>query len=170
MNQTINPHRRANTVMSIDGMQPYSIARTAVMKERIVLDRGGSGGINGKGQKNQHLPMACLHDDSTIRGSRNETSGSSFLPYPQHPPINITSSMSSSYSLDWRKKQKFNNMKLPFPWKLHQLLEDLEQDGLQGIASWLPGGRSFRVHDPDKFRNEIMSYYFRQTKFTSFVR
>jgi len=32
-----------------------------------------------------------------------------------------------------------------FPWKLHEMLEQTEEDGDEKIVSWLPGGRSFKV-------------------------
>jgi hypothetical protein len=69
-----------------------------------------------------------------------------------------------------KEKKNFSKLKLPFPWKLHQLLDDMRRDGCEDIASWLPGGKSFRIHKPEQFSKEIMSNYFRQTKFTSFIR
>ena len=60
--------------------------------------------------------------------------------------------------------------KLPFPYKLHQLLEDVEKDGKQTIISWLPLGNAFKVHRPSHFTSQIMSNYFRQTQYKSFTR
>ena len=60
--------------------------------------------------------------------------------------------------------------KLPFPYKLHQLLEDVEKDGKQAIISWLPLGNAFKVHRPSHFTSQIMSNYFRQTQYKSFTR
>ena len=60
-------------------------------------------------------------------------------------------------------------LKFPFPWKLHQLLDDAEAYGNDSIVSWLPSG-AFQVHKPDEFVKHIMPKYFRQTKFKSFTR
>jgi hypothetical protein len=108
---------------------------------------------------------------------------------PHHPPepprqtnlyntTNTLPSSSSSYqspcSLEKHNRtteeRKVNKLKLPFPWKLNQLLDDLESYGRQDIASWLPGGNSFRIHNPEVFSKVVMCHYFRQTKFASFVR
>lgn len=32
-----------------------------------------------------------------------------------------------------------------FPWKLHEMLEQVEKDEDDNIVSWLPSGRSFKV-------------------------
>jgi hypothetical protein len=59
-----------------------------------------------------------------------------------------------------------------FPVKLHRLLLDLEmQDGGTDIASFLPNGIAFAVHDPERFETEIMRKYFpRMNRFASFQR
>ena len=59
----------------------------------------------------------------------------------------------------------------PFPSKLYQLLEEAEEHRHDDIASWLPGGHTFRVHSIKKFCSELMAKYFKkQTKFNSFTR
>lgn len=65
---------------------------------------------------------------------------------------------------------KLVDLKLPFPWKLHKLLEDTEKNNTTDVISWLSDGTSFKVHKPKVFTEEIMSYYFSQTKFNSFRR
>ena len=58
----------------------------------------------------------------------------------------------------------------PFPWKLHDMLERVDIDGFEHIVSWQPHGRSFMVHKPDEFVEQVMPVYFNQTKFASFQR
>ena len=36
----------------------------------------------------------------------------------------------------------------PFPWKLHEMLEDATKEGNEHIVSWQPHGYSFIVHKP----------------------
>lgn len=59
---------------------------------------------------------------------------------------------------------------VPFPWKLHEMLERIEMDGFSSVVSWQPHGRSFMVHKPDEFVQRVMPIYFNQTKFASFQR
>jgi hypothetical protein len=67
-------------------------------------------------------------------------------------------------------KNDLYHIKLTFPWKLHQLLEDVELDGNEHIVSWLPDGKAFKVHKPNGFCGKVMAKYFRQTKSKSFTR
>ena len=57
--------------------------------------------------------------------------------------------------------------KLQFPWKLHQLLDEADQKGYDGIISWMPDGKSFKVHDKTKFEREVMPIYF-ECKFSNY--
>jgi len=57
-----------------------------------------------------------------------------------------------------------------FPWKLHEMLDVVEQRGETSVVSWLPGGRAFRVHNPALFVDQIMKKCFNQTKYKSFQR
>jgi hypothetical protein len=57
-----------------------------------------------------------------------------------------------------------------FPLKLHEMLDQIEADGLAGVISWQPHGRAFLVHKPAEFVSTVMPKYFRQTKLTSFQR
>ena len=59
---------------------------------------------------------------------------------------------------------------LLFPWKLHDMLQTVERDGQDDVVSWLPDGKSFKVHDTNTFVNEIMPKHFKQTKYKSFQR
>lgn len=58
----------------------------------------------------------------------------------------------------------------PFPEKLHRMLSEIEEAGDAGILSFYPHGRAFGIHDQDRFMNEIMPKYFRQTRLSSFQR
>lgn len=81
------------------------------------------------------------------------------------------SSASRSASLAAKKSSSLvHNMKLPFPWKLYQLLEDMEKTGGTRIVSWMRDGKSFRVNDTEAFAQLIMQRYFRMSKFQSFTR
>jgi len=59
---------------------------------------------------------------------------------------------------------------IPFPVKLHSMLDAIERDGYAHIVSWQPHGRCFVVHKPKEFVSHIMPKYFKQSKMASFQR
>ena len=59
---------------------------------------------------------------------------------------------------------------LPFPFRLHRMLDDVERAGKQDVVSWMPCGRSFKVHKISRFVNEIVPVYFNLTQYKSFKR
>lgn len=44
----------------------------------------------------------------------------------------------------------------PFPEKLHELLETVDQQGDSDICGWQPHGRCFIVHKPKEFVSKVM--------------
>jgi hypothetical protein len=67
--------------------------------------------------------------------------------------------------LGWRQERPTH-----FPSILHSILSKAEQYGYSHIISWRAHGRCFHVHDRDKFVNDVMPLFFRQTRFASFQR
>lgn len=58
-----------------------------------------------------------------------------------------------------------------FPFLLHKMLNDAELYGFEEVVSWLNDGRSFKIHDKQKFVCEILFRYFRgQHQYKSFQR
>ena len=47
-----------------------------------------------------------------------------------------------------------------FPHKMYDLLADVERKGLDDIVSWLPDGKSFKIHSQIGFEQSIMPLYF----------
>jgi HSF-type DNA-binding len=45
---------------------------------------------------------------------------------------------------------------VPFPVKLHEVLDQVEADGYAHIISWQPHGRCFMIHQPKEFVDFIM--------------
>jgi hypothetical protein len=58
----------------------------------------------------------------------------------------------------------------PFPWILHDMLEDSETEFFDAIVSWFPDGHGFKVHQIGLFAERIIPRYFNQTKYKSFQR
>lgn len=70
-------------------------------------------------------------------------------------------------------RKRFKRKRSPtasFPIILYDLLEEADSKGYANTISWLPDGARFQIHNPAKFRDEIMTKYFRQTKLESFTR
>jgi len=44
----------------------------------------------------------------------------------------------------------------PFPWRLHDMLNAVEEEGLTDIVSWQPHGHSFTVYNAKEFVDKIM--------------
>ena len=57
--------------------------------------------------------------------------------------------------------------KATFPTTLFDILADAELDD---VIAWLPHGRSWKILDMPKFAESVLSGYFNQSKYTSFVR
>ena len=75
----------------------------------------------------------------------------------------------SVVSVDRRKA-----LDLKFIVKLHFELENIEEDQKSDVMGWMPHGRSFRIHDRERFIGEILPKYFGMnngnTSCTSFMR
>ena len=108
----------------------------------------------------QFLPSVC---DETAAASKKLQEVEEEA--PQVKVLQESSTVASMYD-----KKDLSKVKLPFPWKLHQLLEDLETDGKEHIACWVQGGMAFRILAQEEFANDVMQNYFRQSKYTSFIR
>jgi len=59
---------------------------------------------------------------------------------------------SVSTQIEWKPEH--------FPHKMYDLLEDVERKGLDDIVSWLPDGKSFKIHSQIGFEQSIMPLYF----------
>ena len=58
----------------------------------------------------------------------------------------------------------------PFPEKLHRLLSETEAMGQTDIISWVAGGRAFVIRHPQRFFQDVVPLYFRQSRLSSFKR
>jgi HSF-type DNA-binding len=80
-----------------------------------------------------------------------------------------TSSSSSSSSLPTRRTR--GGVAEPFPERLHRMLTTCEHEAgdngsSSAIVSFFSHGRAFGVHDMDRFVQELMPQYFKQSKCT----
>jgi hypothetical protein len=80
---------------------------------------------------------------------------------------NTTTATSRPFHLDLILN---TNQNIPFPWKLHEMLDACEKEGVGHIVSWLPDNASFRVHNTVLFMENVIRNFFKQTKYKSFQR
>ena len=59
---------------------------------------------------------------------------------------------------------------IAFPFKMHDILTRIDAEGYSDIMSWMPHGRSFKIHDQDGFEEHILPLYFRHSKKSSLLR
>jgi hypothetical protein len=71
----------------------------------------------------------------------------------------VVSNHSDSDSYDDGKAIAKGGVAVPFPWKVHNMLDCVQKDGLESIVSWQSHGRSFTVHKPTIFVEQIMPRY-----------
>eukprot|EP00980_Cylindrotheca_fusiformis_P002828 scaffold672_cov126-Cylindrotheca_fusiformis.AAC.29 len=67
-------------------------------------------------------------------------------------------------------KPRTRNAPNQFPFKLYKMLQESATSGKEDVVSWALGGLAFQVHDPKRFVPEVLSKYFKQTKYKSFLR
>jgi hypothetical protein len=63
-----------------------------------------------------------------------------------------------------------DTLRLPFPWALHEMLNQAEDRGFSNIVSWGSEGACFKVYDTKAFMKHVAPRYFRQTRYKSFQR
>uniref|UniRef100_A0A7S4EFW0 HSF-type DNA-binding domain-containing protein n=1 Tax=Pseudo-nitzschia australis TaxID=44445 RepID=A0A7S4EFW0_9STRA len=59
---------------------------------------------------------------------------------------------------------------IPFPYRLHEMLSNVDTLHDSSIVSWLPDGRHFKVHDPLRFVESVIPSAFKQKSLKSFQR
>lgn len=111
---------------------------------------------------------SIMKDDEFSRGTTDMTTASGNLSHNGDAGNSSTKPQSPTLSeMPFTEKLK---RKKDFPWKLHKMLEEVEQRGMSGVISWDTDGTSFKVHQPEVFVKDIMPKYFNQTLFRSFQR
>jgi hypothetical protein len=58
----------------------------------------------------------------------------------------------------------FRKDEVPFPLKLHEMLDTTETMGFDDIVDWMPYGLPFRIYDNARFEEVVMPQYFSSSK------
>jgi hypothetical protein len=107
--------------------------------------------------------------DTAMMSSCGRTNSILLAPDDGARPISSGSTFKSKNHSPNKSKAK-NSGLIPFPVKLHAMLDKCEADGLADVVSWAAHARCFCVHKPKEFVMHIMPQYFKQSKMTSFRR
>lgn len=89
------------------------------------------------------------------------------IEFPEDEPMMQTTDWSESGQEegdDYNKSIAKGGVTTPFPWKLHDMLDDMASQGKHSVVTWQPHGKAFMVHKPKEFVQDIMPHYFNQTK------
>ena len=82
----------------------------------------------------------------------------------------VTASANSNININTISKDSDVFLRLPFPWALHEMLDQAEEQGFTQFVSWNEDGTAFKVHDTKGFADFVAPMYFKQTKYKSFQR
>jgi hypothetical protein len=112
--------------------------------------------LQNPAQVSQKNDTAILHAlGSNLRGKSTRHVDVSVMPDPEE---------------DVDQRHLRGGVAEPFPEKLHRMLREAQDSGKGDIVSFYSHGRGFGIHDPEKFVEEILPTYFKQSKLNSFLR
>jgi hypothetical protein len=118
----------------------------------------------------QH-PMA-----STILSNKNSDHSSSEIPVERNsPPSDRHATPATLEKLRPRNHERNSFVGIsiasgmPFPFKLHSMLDNAAVEGYAYIVSW-EGDNGFMVHNKGSFVKDVIPRYFSQTQYRSFQR
>lgn len=154
------PHRKENA----EGDYPQ--------QQQLLLQQHQIGSIltkavlTGRGCQN-HSSRGDILDPMSTESSSSRRTGQ---PCQNCNECSFDSSDNTNTTTTNRRQKKRKRSHCSFPEKLHNMLSTIESEGSSDIISWQPHGRSFRIHDKERFAEAIMTRFFQQSKFTSFQR
>jgi HSF-type DNA-binding len=117
----------------------------------------------GQERNKECVTYSTTHDDIEQLMNQSESSVNSSGNLSQ---LSLSNKVDKEHIYEGKEASTANN----FPLKLHRILERLESESSYDIISWLPHGQAFKVHDVNRFVNELMKKFFHQTKYSSFQR
>lgn len=112
---------------------------------------------------------SCRRSNSAAAGHRHLiqpiTKGKSIATAP------TAKSHQTALSARLRKKNSMCwDVSVSFPSKLFNMLEEADAEGHSDVVSFQPDGKSFIIHKPDEFAEEVIPKYFRTTRLSSLQR
>jgi hypothetical protein len=124
---------------------------------------------------NLDLARPYLHDGARLGGplKKQRVNQAHFVQASQAPDIPFYSEEKEDYPVARKVDDNmlpYGGGNEPFPQKLYQMLQEAEENGQEDVLSFFEHGRTFAIHNLEKFFNDIMPKYFRATRMSSFRR
>ena len=144
--------------------------------------------LRRKCSKVQLLEKAVFGDMFAEHHNNNNKSPPQPISYPHpgapisshHHPLHDNSVVHHHYTdhahdpppthVDLTELKKRNSSTATFPIRLHNLLNQMDTDGLANVLSWQPHGRCFGIHRPKDFKLLLPQYFHGVSKVASFQR
>ena len=111
--------------------------------------------LTGRGCQN-HSSRGDFLDPMPTESSSSRRTGQ---PCQNCNECSFDSSDNTNTTTTNRRQKKRRRSHCSFPEKLHNMLCTIESEGSSDIISWQPHGRSFRIHDKERFAEAIMTRY-----------
>ena len=70
---------------------------------------------------------------------------------PPLPPSSSSTPSSSQKLTNGGKRGPRGGIYDPFPLKFHRALDQVREEGMESIVSWVSHGRAFKIHKPKVF-------------------
>jgi hypothetical protein len=152
----LNPQINRNTIMGIKSETSSAPSSDYNVNQVITFDQN-------------QAPVACFPFEATeLFNSQIATQKFPFFD-PVQNIVNSSCQIEKNISMAANPSDSFGTIE-PFPERLHRLLSETAKKGLDDIVSFNSDGTAFQIHKPDRFFNEIMPNYFRQSRLSSFKR
>lgn len=132
-----------------------------------------SSSVNENSASGPLLSTVALKESLLLRKTSSPTTVVDDGKTHKHPRI-VAQHDYHDHSCDSRTNYKEDlpargGVTLPFPLKLHEMLDAVEANGMEDIVSWQPHGRCFLVHKPKDFIEQL-PHFFKLSKLASFQR
>jgi HSF-type DNA-binding len=136
---------------------------------------GSSGGALGQDtpRMNVNLPIASLPYIERLQPAHgihpsDDLGGFGLAEFVGKPPATAKAASSQMQRNTVPQSDRVDiDMNLPFPVKLHGILSNPK---LQEYVEWAPHGRAWKVLNPKAFESDVIPFFFRSDKYSSFMR
>ena len=135
--------------------------QTSRLEDVAFRQMAGIGGMNMNMNN-----LFALQQSMASMGGMNAMNMNMPTPDPMVPPL---PSPHSLFHRDGTRRMRGGVIE-PFPEKLHRLLSETEAMGQTDIIAWVAGGRAFVIRHPQRFFQDVVPLYFRQSRLSSFKR
>jgi hypothetical protein len=111
------------------------------------LQAANTGGLRMPVESAQAVSNVATTSDSSTKKDAPDDSSPGCMPDAEDEDDDVE-------DYEGVRKTKGGKIIVPFPFKLHALLDDAEANGNEDIVSFFPNGKAFAIHKPKEFIKE----------------